>query len=176
MVDFTVQNNENWIWFLLRRVVSHALAGALATAIVGALCIGGAGALTGFIWDLSSKSAGWNDGFTLIGALIGVTWGSFSGIVGALICGWVGLSAPPSRAILPPRALLKPICAGQIAGTLLACATYFGGVAAVAWQNGETFGRVVESSFGYIMFGTPALMIIGAIVGGLLTDRHKRAA
>lgn len=156
-----------WKWFLLRRVVSHAVSGALASALVGALCVGAAGALCGWIMDLSSRPATWDDGFKLVGFLLGATLGSYGGIVGALFCGWAGFAAPPNRALLPPRALLNRIALGQIAGTLLAGATFFLWALAQSQNSGQSFGHIVEAELLLIICAAPALMICGAIAGAL---------
>lgn len=161
------QTPKRWQWFLLRRIVSHFVLGALCAAIVGALCIGTAGGLCGWILDLRSQPASWDDGFTVVGALLGATLGSYSGVVGAFFGLWSGIAAPPSRSVLPPRALLQSLALGQIAGTLVACSTFFLWEVFQAQNTGLSFGRTVEQDIVLILWGAPALMICGAIVGAL---------
>ena len=173
---------KSWAWFLAKRVAVHVIAGALATALVGALCVGAAGAVTGWILDLRSTPATWDDGFTLVGALLGLTWGAYSGVVGAIICGWAGLTAPPSRSLWPARALLRHPILGQVAGTGLASATFFAWELVQAQLTGPAFGRGVERDVGWILFGAPALMLCGAIAGALIRpaknspSRHRSSS
>ena len=164
----------HWMGLWLRRFAGHLVLGALATALVGALCVGTLGALCGWVMDLSSRPATWDDGFRFAGFGLGITLGAFGGIVGALFCGWAGLVAPPNRALLPPRALLGRIALGQVAGTLLAGATFVLWVLVQSQNTGQSFGRVLEDEVFLLLWAAPALMICGAIAGALCAPTAQR--
>ena len=167
------QTPKPWGWFLLRRAGAHLIVGAGATAFVGAFCIGALGAGCGYVLDLGSLPASWDDGFTLVGASLGASLGAWAGVVGALVCGRAGVVAPASRHILPPRALLQPVVLGQIAGTLVAGATFFLWEVLQAQNTGLSFGRTVEQDLHLIVWGAPALMLCGAVAGALVRAGGK---
>ncbi len=151
----------HWPWILAGRVAIHVIVGATVTAIVGALCVGAAGAAT--VCLLIGECILPN-----LGGIIGLVFGSFGGVAGALIFGIAGATAPPSRFLLPRRALLARVCGGQIGGTLLACSAY-----ATLNIIQRHFGLNPTGDVDGVMFGAPALMICGAIAGALFRPGQR---
>lgn len=162
-----MQSNNNWLGRAVLRTGINLIVGALLTAIVGALCVGAAGAFLGYLLDLRSTPATWDGGFIVLGFIIGAAWGAWSGIVGALIFGIAASGAKPGR-FFAPLALIKRVALGQTVGTLCALSSYLVFALAVAQFNGDPFIGTVEDNFELVMFGAPISMICGAIAGAIL--------
>ena len=159
--------SQPWAARAAQRIGANIVVGAIVTAIVGALCVATAGALFGWMLDIRSTPPSWDSGFLFPGAWLGAYLGSFSGIVGALAAAVAALGGKPDDSVGPPRALLRNLAMGQLFGTLGAVSSYLLFAFGVAQWNGDPFIGTVEDNLELIIWGAPALMISGAILGAL---------
>ena len=164
---------QPWAIKAAQRVGANLIIGALLTALVGALCVGTAGAIIGAIMDIRSTPPAWSLGFSAAGADVGMTLGSWSGILGALIFGIAALTARPGRLFAPITAI-KRVALGQFLGTLGALSTYLLAAAFIAQTRGQSFVVTVEDNALIILVGAPLMMLCGAIAGALWRREAQR--
>ena len=155
-----------WAALAAKRIGAGIIVGAITTAIVGALCVGAAGALLGAILDIRSTPATWDGGFMGPGLFLGLHLGAWSGIWGAIVGGVAAFGARPG-ALLAPLSILKRVALGQLLATLGALSFYLILALVIAHVNGRTFVAAVEENLVLAIFGGPILMNCGAIVGAL---------
>ncbi len=154
--------NEHWAAKIAGRVMANAIVGSVIVALIGALCVGAAGALMGWLLDIRSTPPSWDSGFLFPGAWLGAYLGSYSGLVGAVAAGVAAFDFK-----VPLRALLSRIALGQLLGTLGAVSSYLLLALAIAWTQSQPFTGTVEDNLELIIWGAPAAMIGGAIAGAL---------
>lgn len=157
---------HSWAPKFAFRFGANVIVGALLTSIIGALCVGAAGALFGWMLDLRSTPPSWDSGFLFPAVWLGAYLGSYSGIVGASAA-VAASGAKPDSSIMPPRALLRNIALGQLFGTACAVSSYLLFAFCVAQFNGEPFVATVEDHLDLIIWGAPTLAICGSIAGAL---------
>ena len=155
-----------WAAKAAKRIGANLVVGALLTALMGALCVGAAGAVIGGIMDIRSTPPAWSLGFSAAGASLGMTLGSWSGILGAVIFGIAALTAHPGRFFAPIIAI-KRVALGQFLGTLGALSTYLLAAMFIAQTRGQLFVATVEDNAVIILIGAPLMMLCGAIAGAL---------
>ncbi len=162
------------MWILLRRVVSYAVLGGLATAFVGALLIAASGAVVGWILNWSARPLGET---VVLGAIFGAFFGGQGGgIAGLIAFGILGFRSATRSSFLPPKACLVPVLIGMGAATLAVMTSYFAGCALLWLVRGGTFVSFVDDSVFYILFAAPAVMVCGAIAGALVGFRREKEA
>ena len=171
-----MQTQKQWLGPLASRVVSHGILGGLLTAIVGAVCVGAAGAAIGAILDVASAPAQWDGGFMMPGAFVGMSLGAWSGILGAIIYGIGAAKAGPGRCIREFTALCARVSLGQFVGTLSALTCYLAFAFVVSQIKTQPFIGTVEDNAELIVWGAPALMMCGALAGALLFGRAPKTA
>ncbi len=159
--------NQHWFTRVAGRVLSSAIIGGVVSAIVGALCVGAAGALFGWLLDIRSTPASWDSGFLFPGAWVGMSLGAWSGFVGLIAAGLVAFDMPSRHSFAPLRALLGRVAIGQLLGTLGAISSYLLLAWAIAQTQGQPFVGTVEDNLDLIIWAAPAAMIGGAIAGAL---------
>lgn len=165
---------RKWIGILAARVASHALAGGLGAAGVGAICIALAGALTGAVIDVQGMPSHWDAGMVPAGFFVGAVLGGIGGgVAGMIAFALLGFLRVPDRHFLPRRATFLAIWSGQICGTLGICFTFFLFAAMAAPVAGKSFSASVDTYLMWIMFGAPAAMIIGEIAGAVWSFNFK---
>ena len=167
------EKDSRWVALLIGRVISYALLGGLGAALVGAICIGAAGASIGAI----DSSPGTFSGRELvwIGFVFGVSLGgSGGGIAGVLIFAIQGFRSASRRSFLPPRSLLRSIALGQIVATLGVCSSFFALELVLSQINNQPFYQAVGQHLIWIMFGAPAVMVCGAIAGAIWDFRRQK--
>ena len=158
--------HQNWAAKAARSIAANLVVGAIITAIVGALCVGAAGALLGGIMDIRSTPASWDGGFLGPGLFLGLYLGAWSGILGAMFGGVAALTAR-ADARFASLAILKRVALGQLLGTLAALSSYLIFALAIAQLNAQPFVGTVEDNLELAIFGVPILMNCGAIAGAL---------
>ena len=158
--------SQNWVFGAAKRIGANVIIGAILTAIVGAGCVGAAGALLGAILDIRSTPATWDGGFLGLGLFLGFYLGAWSGIFGALVGGVAASSAPTNRTFAP-LAIFKRVALGQLLGTLAALSSYLILALAIAQFNGDPFVGTVEDNLELAIYAVPVLMNCGAIAGAL---------
>ena len=166
--------SQNWVAKFAGRVLISAFLGGLFTALIGALSVATAGALFGWILDLRSTPPVWDSGFLFPGAWIGAYLGSYSGIVGFIAAAVAALASKPETSIVPARVLRRNLALGQLLGTFGAVSSYLLFAFAVAQFNGDSFVGTVENHLDVALYGVPALMICGAIMGALWKREPSR--
>ena len=164
---------HSWAAMAAQRIGANIIVGAITTAIGGALCVGAAGALLGWILDIRSTPATWDGGFMGPGLFIGLTLGAWSGIIGAIVGAVAASNARPACAFAP-LALVKRVALGQLLGTLAALSSYLVLALAIAQFNGDPFVGTVEDNLELAIYGVPLLMNCGAIAGALWKREASR--
>ena len=167
--------NNRWMARVAARVLANALAGGVLFALLGALCIGSGGWLTGAIIDFSGVT-GEGPVYARQGAQMGVYLGVVSGVVGVLVFGIAALKAAPGELFAPLRALGGRVALGQVLGTLGAATFFFLFEAVQSHLQSQPFGFKVFGGAILIMFGAPVLMICGAIAGALSKRPARQSA
>lgn len=158
--------HQPWAAKAAMRIGANIIVGAMLTAIVGALCVGAAGALLGGIVDIRSTPSSRDDGFLAIGLCFGLFLGTWSGILGAVIGGVAALTARPGR-LFAPLTIIKRVALGQLFRTLGALSSYLVFALVMAQLNAQPFIWAVEESLFWALIGVPILMNCGAIAGAL---------
>ena len=166
--------SQSWIAKFAGRILASALIGGFFAAITGALCVGAAGALFGWILDIRSTPPVWDSGFLFPGAWLGATLGSYSGFVGLIAGAVAAFGGKPKTSIAPPRALLRNIALGQIFGTIGAISSYLLIALAVVQFNGAPFVGTVEDNLELVICGAPIMAFCGAIAGALWKREGNR--
>lgn len=172
---FPVHRSQLWLWFLLRRIVSYALLGGLATAIVGALLVALVGALMG--WILSPLSPPTE--IMQVGAIIGLVLGSTGGgLMGAFLLGISAFFSPAGPKCLPPRHFLLPTLQGMVLGTIAVTASFIVlNLTTSMATTGVSYVAFAEQTSEFllpIMFGVPAVMMCGEIIGAVCAFRYRK--
>ena len=165
--------SQSWIAKFAGRVLASAFVGGLVAAIVGALCVGTAGVLFGWMLDIRSTPPSWDSGFLFPGAWLGAYLGSYSGVIGALAGGVAASGGKPTTSVVPPRALLRNIALGQVFGTMGAVSSYLIFALALAQLNAQSFVGTVEDQLDLILWGAPVMTICGAIMGALWKSQAR---
>ena len=152
------------LWFVvfLGRIVANTLAGALAFAVVGAFCGGGAV----FIISLFESNALGEGAFA--GIPIGAGVGFMCGIAGIFIHLFPAIYAEPGESWKPFLDLTARVAFGQFWGTLGACTAYFVFELIYSPMRGNGFSAGVSEDLLFFAFGAPLIMIFGAITAAVL--------
>ncbi len=162
-----MKSDARWMTILAGRVLANALVGGITFAFVGALCVGLAGGIIGIALDGWSRTFSPAAGYGFFGAFIGAKVGAFDGIVGVFLFAIATIRAKPGRLLKPFSALIGRVITGQITGTMGALTSFmiFEFVKTLIISRG--FSQNVFDDLLWILFGTPILMICGAIAGAL---------
>ncbi len=163
--------NNRWAGKLAGRVLCNALAGGVLVAIVGAFCLGIAGASAFAVLDFlvyGKVMGGMQHGFRLssFGSAIGF-------VLGLLIFGIAAVKTPPGRLFAPLQRFVGRVALGQLLGTLGALSFFAVLVVAKAQLQNQSLAKTVSADLIFIAFGVPITMICGAIAGAL-SKREKR--
>ena len=154
--------NANWVAHLAGRIVANAVVGAIAAAIVGAGCVASAGFGIGLGWSYNTGEAAFVGGY--IGAMLGAASGA---LIGFLIYGIAAARAAPGETFMPLCAIFKGVSLGQVAGTLSAATAFWAFEFVRALVFNQSWSEGAGADLFSVMFGTPALMMCGAIAGAL---------
>ena len=158
--------NANWVAHLAGRIAANALVGAIAAAIVGALCVASAGFGLGLGWSYNTRET------AFVGGYIGIVLGAASGaLAGLFIFGIAAARAGPGKTLQPLRALFKGVSLGQLAGTLSAATAFwaFEFVSGLIFNQPWDYGASADVF--WVLLGAPLLMMCGAIAGALWKRR-----
>ena len=159
-------NRENrWAAKWVARVGWNALAGGALVGIVGAFCIGAAGALVGAVYA-RHMGATFLDG-ARVGGYVGVILGAMCGVIGVLIFGVAAFRSAPGRLFAPFLQLRGRVALGQFLGTVDALSFFFAVEWAKSQLQNQSFGQGIAEDLKWIQWGAPALMVCGAIAGAL---------
>ena len=163
-----------WAAKFVARVVWNALAGGFLFAVVGALCLGAGGWLTGTIIDFS-KITGEGPVYARMGARLGIHSGAVCGVFGVFIFGVAAFRAP-GEFFAPLRALGGRVALGQVLGTLGAASSFFLFEFLVAQLPGQNFALNVFRDAFVLSLAAPVVMLCGAIAGALSKRPARRSA
>jgi len=171
----TNSSSNQWLWFIARRCVIYLLIGGLVGALWGAICIGSAGGIVGTVVGLSNKNfqglpmnvfgTKFTTNIAVFGTIIGLYFGAMTGgVIGLLSWAVVGIIAPPSPNLLPPKQLIRSMLGAMGMATAFGLMCYFVWPAVIGpFRYG--FIEALQDGIFLAMFGIPALMGIGQIAG-----------
>lgn len=112
---------------------------------------------------------------TNIGTAVGLVFGGVSGgVVGVIAYGFIGFLSPPGRYYLPPKLILVRVILGMGLATAGTMTSFYVVMAVIATIRGIPFDRAVGDGLGFIMFGAPAVMICGQIVGSISGYKRQK--
>jgi len=171
------KSSNGWVGFIVRRSILHIFFGSVIGAIWGAMCIGVAGYIIGFVAGEAERNFLFSGSYSEAGGMIGLGLGGLTGGIIGLI-GWfvTGIIAPPSRTYLPSDSLVRSTMGSMGLATILAVICYF------AWCFGfglfrYGFSAMIIETLPFAMFGVPAIMGIGQVIGiwrGVIKTRQEK--
>jgi hypothetical protein len=105
--------------------------------------------------------------------LFGAVFGALiAGIAGGLALGTIGFLGAAQKTRFPTKSVLGPILLGMAIGSIAAFASFCILIEIIAQTQKTPFSDVFNEKAGYLILGTPPLMLCGLVAGAVKGQRQ----